>query len=263
MAADLLVTKYRLPPTRPPGRLVARPRLLDQLDRGLGGRLVLLSAPAGYGKTTLLSEWLSRTTGPITGCRKAWLSLDAADNDPVRFWTYVAAATEAAIPGIDADARQLLHAPQTPPLESIVTLLINHLAQAAGRLLLVLDDFHLIQSSAIQDSLTYLLDGLPAEAGCLVIATRTDPFGLPLARLRARGQLLEIRAADLRFTADEAAAFLQQVMGLPLSIDEIARLKERTEGWIAGLQMAALSSCSSSACPSCRPVTASHNGPLN
>ena len=201
---------------------------------GLGRRLCLLSAPAGYGKTTLLSEWAVSTALDV-----AWLSLDEDDNDSVRFWSYLVAALQRVANGLGRGIPDALRGPQRVPIQPLLASLINQLAERSGGLALVLDDFHLITNERIHQGLAYLLEGLPAHVG-LVIATRADP-PLPLARLRGRGQLTELRQADLRFTHDEAAAFLSSVLGLELSQDVITALEERTEGWITGLQLAAIS----------------------
>jgi LuxR family maltose regulon positive regulatory protein len=248
LPATLLATKFYIPPTRP--EVVPRLRLIERLDRGLrsGRKLTLLSAPAGFGKTTLVTDWLNhlqseaRTENQIES-KIAWLSLEEADNDPVRFLTYCLTALNQ-IGGIDTAFKQQavgqLHAPQpSPPPESLLTSLINELAASPLRLLLVLDDYHLIEAQPIHQTLTFLLEHLPPTLH-LVIATREDP-PLPLARLRARDQVTELRVADLRFTPAEAAGFLNQVMGLHLSEEDIAALERRTEGWIAGLQLAAIS----------------------
>jgi LuxR family maltose regulon positive regulatory protein len=230
----LLTTKLFIPPRRPHDSVVDRSRLADRLNATNGQRLTLISAPAGFGKTTLLSEWI-----PYSECCVPWLSLDANDNDPPRFWAYVIAALQTLRPDLGANALALLDSPQTPPIESILTLLLNDVAAFTDRFVLVLDDYHLVETPAIHTALTFLLDHLPPQMQ-LIITTRSDP-PLPLARWRARRQLTEIRAADLRFTPAEAAAFLNRVMGLNLSGDEIAALETRTEGWIVGLQLAALS----------------------
>jgi len=232
MPTPVLVTKLYIPPPRP--NVVLRPRLIERLNEGLHHKLTLIAAPAGFGKTTLLTEW-------VAGCRRpaAWLSLDAGDNDPARFLTYLVAALQTVAPTIGAGVLGVLQFPQPPPTESILTILLNEITTLPDNLLLVLDDYHVIDAKAVDDTLTFLVEHLPPPMH-LVIATREDP-PLPLARLRARGQLTELRAADLRFTPSEAAAFLNQVMGLSLSADDIAALEERTEGWIAGLQLAAIS----------------------
>ncbi|HEY5671244.1 MAG TPA: hypothetical protein VIS10_14725, partial [Anaerolineales bacterium] len=231
----LLSTKLYIPPTRP--ELVPRQRLIERLNESLDCKLTLISAPAGFGKTTLVSEW-------VTGCEcpTAWLSLDEDDNDTARFLTYFITALNR-VEGIEANmgegALSMLHSPQPPPVEVVLTSLINDGADIPDRIILVLDDYHVIDAKPVNNALTFLLEHLPPQMH-LVIATREDPH-LPLSRLRARGQLTELRAADLRFTSIEAAEFLNDVMGLYLSTVDIAALETRTEGWIAGLQFAAIS----------------------
>jgi LuxR family maltose regulon positive regulatory protein len=228
----LLRTKLYIPPLRP--ELVSRPRLIERLNAGVHRKLTLISAPAGFGKTTLVSEWLA-------GCERpaAWLSLDESDNDPTRFLSYFIAALQTVEAEIGQGALSALQSPQLPPTESVLTALINEMAALPDAMILILDDYHLIEARPIHDALTFLLEHLPPQMH-LVIATREDPR-LPLARLRARGQLTELRATDLRFTSSEAAEFLNQVMGLDLSAEDISALERRTEGWIAGLQLAAIS----------------------
>jgi len=204
------------------------------MNAGLPGKLTLISAAAGFGKTTLVSEWAA-----ACGLPAAWLSLDEGDSDPARFLAYLIAALQTVAPSVGQGALAALQAPQPPPPEAILTAVLNDLAAQPDRLLLVLDDYHAVDAPAVDQALAFLLQNLPPHLH-LVIATREDP-SLPLARLRARGQLTELRAADLRFTPDEAAEFLNQVMGLNLSPAEMAALEARTEGWIAGLQLAALS----------------------
>jgi LuxR family maltose regulon positive regulatory protein len=228
----LLQTKLYVPRIR--RELVSRPRLIERLNAGLNGCLTLVSAPAGYGKTTLVTQWLNSTKCPST-----WLSLDESDNDPTRFLAYFVAALRTVDADIGKGALSALQSPQPPPSEAVLTSLINDVAAIPDRILLVLDDYHLIESSPVDNALTFLLEHLPAQMH-LVIATRDDPH-LSLARLRARGHLTELRAADLRFAASEAADFLNQVMGLELAAEDIAVLERRTEGWIAGLQLAAIS----------------------
>jgi LuxR family maltose regulon positive regulatory protein len=247
VATPLLQTKLHIPSPRP--ELVARPRLIDRLNAGLGNslgfarKLTLASAPAGFGKTTLVSEWvqaLGRATVPIA---IAWLSLDESDNDPTRFLTYLIAALQTALQTSETEIGQgalsALQSTQPPPAEGILTTLINEIAAISDQIVFVLDDYHLIDAQPIHDALAFLLRRLPSRLH-LVISTREDP-PLPLARLRARGQLTELRATDLRFTSSEAAAFLNQAMGLDLSAEDVAALERRTEGWIAGLQLAAIS----------------------
>ena len=231
----LLETKLYVP--RPRRGLVLRPRLSERLDRGTASKLVLVSAPAGFGKTTLLTEWLA--AGPAGERLAAWLSLDRGDNDPASFWAYVIAALRTVASGIGESALALLRAPQPPPVEAVLTALLNDVAAVAGNIVLVLDDYHVIDVRGVQDGMAFLLDHLPPGLH-VVIASRADP-ALPLARLRARGELAEIRAADLRFTPDEAAAYLNGLVGLQLTARDVTVLEARTEGWIAALQLAALS----------------------
>jgi LuxR family transcriptional regulator, maltose regulon positive regulatory protein len=234
----LLEMKVYVPKSR--RGLVPRPRLSERLDRGTASKLTLVSAPAGFGKTTLLTEWLAeRAAGPAGERLVAWLSLDRADNDPVSFWTYVIAALRTAASGVGESALSLLQASAPPPIETVLTVLLNDLGTIATDIVLVLDDYHVIDARDVQDGMAFLLDHLPAGLH-VVIASRADP-ALPLARLRARGELVETRAAELRFTPDEAAAYLNEMMGLQLTSQDVATLEGRTEGWIAALQLAALS----------------------
>jgi LuxR family maltose regulon positive regulatory protein len=232
MSTPILTTKVYLPPPQP--SVVLRPRLIDRLNEGLHHKLILISAPAGFGKTTLLSGWVAGCEQPV-----AWLSLDEGDNDPTRFLAYLVAALQTIAPSIGEGVLGALRSPQSPPTESVLTGLLNEITTVPDDFVLVLDDYHVIDAKPVDDALTFLLEHLPPQVH-LVIATREDPH-LPLARLRARGQLTELRAADLRFAPDEAAEFLKGVMGLKLSEQDIAALETRTEGWIAGLQLAALS----------------------
>jgi len=259
----LLATKLYIPAAHP--NLVSRPCLIQRLDEGLrpGCRLLLVSAPAGFGKTMLVAEWVQRRragaeTGPagdgvqpadslraVRSARAeqapafAWLSLDDEDNDPARFFTYLTGALETVNVHVSFDARALSQSSQSPSQSSALTALVNSLAAHPADLLLVLDDYHVIEQRSIHDALLFLVDHLPPHAH-LVIVSRTDP-PWSLARLRTRGQLTELRAADLRFTPDEAAVFFNDAMGLNLSTEDVAALEARTEGWIAGLQLAALS----------------------
>jgi len=266
MTAPLLQTKFYIPPPRP--ELVPRPHLIERLNEAprLGRKLTLISAPAGFGKTTLVSSWIHDFRFWISDFgldsleeesiqnpqskiqnRVAWLSLDEGDNDLARFLAYFVAALRTLVlsgaegieTGIGKGVLSALQSPQPPPTEAVLPLLINEIAALPDQIILVLDDYHLIESQPIHDALIFLLEHLPPQMH-LVIATRDDPR-LPLARLRARGQLTELRATDLRFTNSEAAEFLNQVMGLNLSAEDIAALGTRTEGWIAGLQLAAIS----------------------
>jgi LuxR family maltose regulon positive regulatory protein len=227
----LLTTKLYLPPTR--ANLVPRPHLTWRLNEGLNRKLTLISAPAGFGKTTLLSEWI-----PLSPCCVTWVSLDEGDNDPTRFLGYFISAIQMLQNNLGQNALLLLQAPQPPPLELSLTTLLNELTTFPDPFVLVLDDYHLIENSAIHAAITFLLDHMTPQMH-LTITTRADP-PLPLSRLRGRGQLTELRAADLRFTQAEATVFLNNVMGLAVTAPDIAALEERTEGWIAGLQLAAL-----------------------
>ncbi len=232
MSAAILATKLYVPPARP--KVVSRRRLIDRLNEGLHHKLTLISAPAGFGKTTLVSEWAAGSQRPT-----AWLSLDEGDNDPTRFLVYLVAALRTVVEDIGEGLLAVLHTPQPPPIESILTALLNEIAAVPDSFALVLDDYHMIDTKSVDEALTFLLKHLPPQMH-LVIATREDPQ-LPLPQLRARGQLTELRVTDLRFTHAEAAGFLNQVMGLSLSAADIAALETRTEGWIAGLQLAAIS----------------------
>ena len=222
--AALLETKLYVPRSR--RGLVPRPRLSERLDRGAASRLVLVSAPAGFGKTTLLTEWLAGPATPAGERLAAWVSLDRGDNDPASFWTYVIAALRTAAPGVGEGALALLQAPGPQPNETVLTVLLNDLGAVADDIVLVLDDYHVIDAPVVQDAMAFLLDHLPPRLH-VVIAGRADP-ALPLARLRARGELAEIRAAELRFTPDEAAAYLNEMMGLQLSARDVAALEART-----------------------------------
>src|SRR5689334_19966799 len=231
MAGPLLETKLHVPRWR--RSLVARPRLSERLSRGAESALTLVSAPAGFGKTTLLAEWLAVAAADERSV--AWLSLDQRDNDPASFWTYLVAALNTGVPGEGAGALQ----PPQPPNEAGLVALLNDLDAISNDVVLVLDDYHVIDARDVQVAMTFRLERLAPQIH-LVIARRTDP-PLPLARLRGRGELAEIRAADLRFTPGEAAAYLNEVMGLALTAADVAALEGRTEGWIAALQLAALS----------------------
>ena len=230
----IIKTKINAPALR--HSLVSRMRLLGLLSDGLkqGHKLTLISAPAGFGKTTLVSEWIASGATPA-----AWISLDESDNDPVRFLTYLIAALQTLISGVGDGVLSALQSSQPFSPKELLATLLNELDSTEDDFLLVLDDYHAIDSSAVDELLAFVVEHMP-QSMHLVITTREDP-ALPLARLRARNQLTEVRAADLRFTESEAADFLNQVMGLHLSTENIAMLEKRTEGWIAGLQLAALS----------------------
>ncbi len=230
MSTPVLTTKLFVPP--PQAGAVLRPRLIERMNEGR--KLTLVSAPAGFGKTTLLGEWAAGCGRPV-----AWLSLDEEDSDPTRFLVYLVTALQTVAADIGEAASSALRSPQPPPTESLLTALLNEISTVEEDFFLVLDDYHVIDAGAVDDALTFLIEHLPPRMH-LVIATRED-LRLLLARLRARGQLTELRAADLRFAPGEAAEFLNDVMGLGLSVEEVGALESRTEGWIAGLQLAALS----------------------
>src|SRR3954447_7444525 len=234
----VLGTKLHLPSPR--RRLVERTRLTDRLrsDAGANPRLVLIAAPAGVGKTTLLTQWLA-SPGQGAVPTVAWLSLDPADADVRRFLTHLVAAVQAVEPEVGAEALALLDTGADSSTEAVLVSLVNDLDTIAGPTVVALDDYHLVDARAVHEAVTFLLDNLPPQV-TLAMTTRADP-PLPLSRLRARGELLEIRAADLRFTAAEADAFLNDVMGLRLDPAHVAAFEARTEGWAAGLQLVALS----------------------
>jgi LuxR family maltose regulon positive regulatory protein len=234
MDTPLLATKLFVPPPRP--GLVPRPRLLEQLQLAFATPLTLVSAPAGFGKTTVLAQWIAGHKPPRP---VAWVSLDEGDNDPVRFWNYFIAAVKTVRPDAGELASTMLRSPEPYPMEAILTALINDISADSGDIVLVLDDYHVIRSEAVCTGIAFMADHLPNTLH-VVIATRTDP-PLPLPRFRGRGMMLELRADDLRFTADEAGWLLAQMLGRQLSAGHAATLSERTEGWAAGLKMAALS----------------------
>ncbi|HEX6478960.1 MAG TPA: LuxR family transcriptional regulator, partial [Ktedonobacteraceae bacterium] len=231
----LLETRYTLP--RPPSTLVRRERLLDALDAVLEHRLLVCSASAGAGKTMLLSAWAAQSPQQV-----AWLSLDASDDEPTRFWASIIAALRCSGPNLShvGDlALAMVYAAQPPPLSTVLTTLISEVQSCSGEIILILDDYHVIEDRVIQDAMLFLLDHLPANLH-LVLSCRVDPV-LPLSRWRMRGQMIEIREAELRFTREEADSFLREGMRLSLAEEEVGLLAARTEGWIAGLQLAALS----------------------
>jgi LuxR family transcriptional regulator, maltose regulon positive regulatory protein len=234
MIEPILTTKLYKPPPRP--QAVLRADLIDRLNQGLRCKLTLICAPAGFGKTTLVSEWVAGCGLPV-----AWLSLDKVDNEIPGFLTYFVSALQTVVPKTGMGILNILQSLQTqpPPINSLLTILLNELSNVSDDFIAVLDDYHVIESPALNESLIFLIEHLPPKLH-LVIATRQDP-PFPLARWRVRGQLNELRAADLRFTPAEAAEFLNRVMGLNLSVENIATLENRTEGWIAGLQLAAIS----------------------
>ncbi|MBW3624840.1 MAG: LuxR C-terminal-related transcriptional regulator, partial [Armatimonadetes bacterium] len=231
-SVPLLATKLAVPPPRP--HRLPRPRLTARIDPGEPVRLTLVVAPPGFGKSTLLGAWHAENPDrPV-----AWVSLDPGDNDPARFLHYLLAALDGVHPGLAVPARSLLRSSPSPLPEAVLTPLLNGLAALPGRVTLALDDYHLIEATPVHEAVEYLLEHMPPTLH-LVLASRADP-PLHLARMRVRGQLSEIRAADLRFTVEEAAAFLREAMGLDLPMDLVERLDARTEGWVAGLQLAAL-----------------------
>ena len=234
MASPLVATKLYIPKAR--RGLVARLRLSERLSRGAKSRLTLISAPAGFGKTTLLSAWLE-----ASGTEQrfvAWLSLEESDRQPGLFWTYAITALQSVLPGVGAGALTLLQSVQAP-IETVIATLLNELSAMPNEIHLVLDDYHLVDGPDVEAGMVFLLEHLPPHVH-LVISSRSDP-ALPLARLRALGELVEVRAADLRFTLDEVTDYLNEVVGLDLTANDIAALEARTEGWIAALQLAALS----------------------
>ena len=234
MANPILATKLYIPP--PPSKVVVRTRLIKQLTAGAsaGHKLTLISAPAGFGKTTLVSEWIASYGGQV-----AWLSLDESDSDPTRFLTYLVAALQSVAPNIGEGILSILQDSQPLQIEPLLTALLNEIIATPNKVILVLDDYHMVDAGEIDNALNFIIEHLPPQLH-VVITTREDP-ALPLARLRARGQLTELRVADLRFIPSEAAEFLNQVMNLDISEEDVATLETRTEGWIAGLQLAALS----------------------
>ncbi len=234
MARPVIATKLYVP--KPRHALVTRPRLRERLRRGAESRLILVSAPAGFGKTTLLAEWLDETAGDDRCV--AWLSLDPADNEPASFWTYVVTALQTAVPGLGSGALELIAS--TPlPTELVLSTALNELAATPKSVWLVLDDYHVVDSHDVRDGMIFLLEHLPPHVH-VVISTRADP-DLPLSRWRVRREMTEIRSSDLRFTVEEATAYLNEVAGLDLAAEDVTALERRTEGWAAALQLAALS----------------------
>jgi LuxR family transcriptional regulator, maltose regulon positive regulatory protein len=232
VTTQIITTKLFIPSPRP--ELVSRPRLLERLESGLATKLTLITAQAGFGKTTLLSEWISQCGKPV-----CWLSLDEGDNDLQRFLKYFIVALQRVYSDLGEDVLVALQSPKSQPTEVLLAWLINDITTTDEPLVFVLDDYHVITQPEIQQLLLFLLDHMPAQMH-LIISSRSDP-PWPLARLRVRGDILEIRSQEMRFTLQEAATFLNDRMGLALSSQDIAALENRTEGWIVGLQMAALS----------------------
>lgn len=223
---SILATKLYIPPLQP--KIILRPSLIEHLNDGLHRRLTLISASAGFGKTALVSEWINNC-----GRRAAWLSLDMEHREPVRFLTYLVAALQT------IEVTAALQSPGPPAIESILTILLNDISIVKDPFILVLDDYHIIDEKAVNEALSFLVENLPPQMH-LVIATREDPH-LPTARLRGRGQLTEMRISDLRFSQSETSGFLKRMIGLELSTEDLTALDIRTEGWIAGLQLAAIS----------------------
>ncbi|MCB0201690.1 MAG: LuxR family transcriptional regulator, partial [Anaerolineae bacterium] len=234
MKTPILTTKLHIPAS--PQRLVPRPRLLEKLESELCCKLALICAPAGFGKSTLVSAWV-QAAQPRQ--HVAWLSLDESDNELTRFLTYLVAALRTIEGDIGRGVQGALEASGEENVEAVLTILLNEIAELPSEAILVLDDYHVIEAPPVHQTLAFVLEHAPPQLH-LVIATREDP-PLPLARLRARGQLAELRGVDLRFTTTEAAEFLNQAMGLGLSDEDVAALESRTEGWITGLQLAAIS----------------------
>lgn len=232
MSTAVLVTKLFIPTPRP--AFIARPRLIELLNEGLRGNLTVVSAPAGFGKSTMLSAWAASVDRPL-----AWVSLDEADSDAARFLTYLVSGLRTVVPGLGEQLLWVLQSPQSPSIEAVLIALINEISALPDPVVLVLDDYHAVDAAEVDSAVTFLLEHLPPSLH-LVISSRQDP-SLPLARLRARGQLTEVRAADLRFEPTEMADYLTSAMGLTLTAKDIDTLGRRTEGWIAGLQLAALS----------------------
>ena len=240
MPVPLLRTKLYIPPLRP--EMVPRPHLVRRLNQALPGKLTLISAPAGFGKTTLLVEWIRDFGSPV-----AWVSLDLGDNDLVRLWVHLVAALQMVRAGMGESVSSALQASQPAPIDYLLTDLINEIDQSnesaavgdSRRLIFILDDYHLITNPKVHESLTFFIEHMPPQMH-LILSGRSDP-PWPMARLRARLRMAELRADDFRFSPDEAAALMNGVMGFELSTQDIAALEARTEGWIVGLQMAALS----------------------
>jgi LuxR family transcriptional regulator, maltose regulon positive regulatory protein len=232
MFTSVLATKLNVP--LPRAQLILRPCLLERLNEGLHTKLTLISAPAGFGKTTLVSEWVARCNRPV-----AWLSLDEGDSEPARFVTYLITAVQKVAPNLGAGLLSALQSQHSAPSESMLSALLNEIITITNDFVLVLDDYHLLDAKAVDLALSFLLEHMPVNMH-LVITTREDP-NLGLARLRASHQLTELRAADLRFTPSETADFLNQLLNIKLSNQQLAILETRTEGWIAGLQLAVIS----------------------
>src|SRR5438874_649070 len=228
---QLLATKFFIPSSS--HTLIPRPRLIELLNMSLECPLTLVSAPAGFGKTTLLSTWVPSL--PPERPRIAWVSLDEGDNEPALFWMYVLTALDSHQPGLCTQLVTYLQTQQAPPLHSVLQTLINRLAEQPEQFLLILDDYHMITEQVIHTSLTYLVEHLPPQLH-LILATRADPL-LPISLLRARGRLLEVRTDELRCNPDEVRAFLKKAASIQLSQDMVEAVATRTEGWLVGLQL--------------------------
>ncbi|MBL8079840.1 MAG: hypothetical protein JNM55_17870 [Anaerolineales bacterium] len=235
MTTPLLSTKFFIPPARP--GIVSRPRLLERLDAGSHVKLILISAPPGYGKTTLITQWIQQIQSNKTA-QICWYSLDGDDNGTQQFFRYLASALET-LPGQQSTLKKLIQSPQVLPVKNLMNAFINDAAAVSTPFFLILDDYHVIESAEIDEAMDFIIENMPPSM-TLLITSRSDP-GFPIARRRARAELIELRVDDLRFTEGEAAQFIQQTTNLTLSLDQIVALETRTEGWIAGLQMAALS----------------------
>ncbi len=233
MNTPLLTTKLFVPPLRPD--LVPRQRLIDKMNEGVRRKLLLVTAPAGFGKTILICTWAAQCSMPV-----AWLSLDQGENDPWQFWAYVCTAMQRCFADLGQVVFPSFNVEQPEPIRPLLTRLINEMAALPEpEIVLVLDDYQLIESQDVHEDVAYFLQHMPEQVH-VIVATRSDP-PLPLGRLRGRGQMRELRTADLRFLPEETAVFLNEVMGLNLNPEGVTALANRTEGWITGLQMAALS----------------------
>ena len=230
----LLQTKFHIPTART--ALVARPHLLKKLQTGQIGKVTLVTAPAGFGKTTLVTEWLRTLDPEVT---VAWLSLDKADNDPTQFWAYIVRAIDRTLGQVNRSIQPVPRASDRAVPNAVTIALLNELSARHHPVVLALDDYHLIDNAAIHEALLFLIEQMPPQLH-LVLTTRTVP-SLPLARLRSRHEINELRAEDLRFSLAEVTLFLNQIMGLSLTTSQVAALEARTEGWVASLQLAALS----------------------
>jgi LuxR family maltose regulon positive regulatory protein len=238
MSDPLLNTKLIIPPVQ--SGFIFRPRLIESLQTAItrGVRLILISAPAGSGKSTLASEWAAKSSSKLSAPHIAWLSLDPADNEPLRFWSHLIGALQVCLSGFGQTEQRMLALTEAPPLESILTNLLNQIGTRPEKIIVILDDYHLINETSIHEGITFLLEHIPANMH-LVLATRSDP-PLPLNRLRVQNQLFEIRSADLSFTLAEFNELVNDVMGLDININDLTSLEERTEGWAAGVQLASI-----------------------